>query len=109
MATDDDQESSFNSNRRLCPDGSCVGIIGSNGKCTVCGLGAHDAPEDAVEEAVDRSNDDEPDDSPGRSSDPEDEAGATFDPHRRLCSDGDCIGIISADNRCSVCGKQVES
>lgn len=29
--------------RRLCPDGSCVGLIGSDGRCKVCGL-AEDAP-----------------------------------------------------------------
>ena len=23
--------------RKLCDDGACVGVIGSNGKCTVCG------------------------------------------------------------------------
>ena len=24
-------------NRELCPDGACVGLIGSDGKCKVCG------------------------------------------------------------------------
>jgi len=24
---------------------------------------------------------------------------------RRLCSDGDCIGVIGADGRCKECGK----
>jgi hypothetical protein len=24
-------------NRQLCPDGGCIGVIGSNGKCKVCG------------------------------------------------------------------------
>jgi hypothetical protein len=23
--------------RKLCPDGACIGVIGANGKCTVCG------------------------------------------------------------------------
>jgi hypothetical protein len=27
----------FDPNRRLCPDGSCVGVIGAEGICTVCG------------------------------------------------------------------------
>jgi hypothetical protein len=26
--------------RRLCPDGSCVGLIGDDGRCKVCGLPA---------------------------------------------------------------------
>jgi hypothetical protein len=25
------------SNRKLCDDGACVGVIGEDGKCTVCG------------------------------------------------------------------------
>jgi len=28
------------SRRTLCPDGACVGVIGPNGKCTVCGKAA---------------------------------------------------------------------
>ena len=30
----------------------------------------------------------------------------TFDPKRRLCPDGSCIGVIGPDGRCSVCGKE---
>ena len=26
-----------------------------------------------------------------------------FDPHRRLCPDGACIGVIGDDGRCKVC------
>jgi hypothetical protein len=26
--------------RRLCPDGSCIGLIGDDGRCKVCGLAA---------------------------------------------------------------------
>ncbi|HZS40735.1 MAG TPA: hypothetical protein VFF06_28075 [Polyangia bacterium] len=26
--------------RQLCPDGACTGLIGSDGKCKVCGLSA---------------------------------------------------------------------
>ena len=28
-----------------------------------------------------------------------------FDPHRRLCPDGACIGVIGDDGRCRVCGR----
>ncbi|MDR1922247.1 MAG: zinc ribbon domain-containing protein [Candidatus Adiutrix sp.] len=24
-------------NRRLCPDGNCIGILGADGRCVVCG------------------------------------------------------------------------
>ena len=30
-------EEEFDDERELCPDGACVGIIGSDGKCKVCG------------------------------------------------------------------------
>lgn len=26
-------------NRRLCPDGNCIGILGADGRCVVCGQG----------------------------------------------------------------------
>ena len=30
--------------RRLCPDGACIGVIGPDGRCKVCGRRASDAP-----------------------------------------------------------------
>ena len=37
---------------------------------------------------------------------PEAEAGAEFDPTKRVaCSDGNCIGIIGPDGKCIECGK----
>jgi hypothetical protein len=34
-----DEPSAFDdsSDRRLCPDGACVGLIGADGRCKVCG------------------------------------------------------------------------
>jgi hypothetical protein len=26
--------------RQLCPDGACIGVIGGDGRCTVCGAAA---------------------------------------------------------------------
>jgi hypothetical protein len=34
LASPDDDD------RQLCPDGACIGIIGSDGKCKVCGIPA---------------------------------------------------------------------
>jgi hypothetical protein len=111
MASDSDHGSTFNPRRKLCPDGSCVGIIGDDGRCTVCGTG--DAglagpPETAP------TNDDAPDDTaddtdmaPGEAVSEEPPSG--FDPHRRLCSDDDCIGVIDGDNRCGLCGRPAAS
>jgi len=103
MATDIDHESAFDPRRRLCPDGNCIGIVGSDGKCTVCGtsdLGGpgpvqHDsqsigpAPEDKIASTESTL--------PGEDSD--------FDPNRRLCSDESCIGVVGDDDRCKLCGK----
>jgi hypothetical protein len=36
-AAGDPGESGFDSKRKLCPDGSCVGVIGDDGRCKVCG------------------------------------------------------------------------
>jgi len=86
------EEPEFDPNRRLCPDGACVGVIGADEKCTVCGRTAAAAA--AGEEA------------------PEAEAAAApagedggFDPTRRLCEDGSCVGLIGSDGVCNVCGK----
>jgi hypothetical protein len=32
-----DAESSFDPKRRLCPDEACIGVLGSDNKCSVCG------------------------------------------------------------------------
>jgi hypothetical protein len=31
------EEATFDPNRRLCPDEACIGVIGSNKRCSVCG------------------------------------------------------------------------
>jgi hypothetical protein len=110
MASENDSNPTFNPRRKLCSDGSCVGIIADGGKCTVCGIsdaGATDSPlpfpitGDVLDEA-DGANDETllESDEPAGENLPSD-----FDPNRRLCSDDDCIGVIGEDNRCRLCGK----
>lgn len=72
--------------RKLCPDGACVGVIGPDGTCTECGR----APAEAQDEAVH-----------GGSPDADDEFAG-----RKLCPDGACIGLIGADGRCKECGRE---
>lgn len=106
MASHSDREERFNPRRRLCPDGTCIGIIGSNGKCTVCG--AADEPNaraDDGEPSVQEEDALLPDGEDSTIADDHDEAEPGFDPKRRLCSDDTCIGVIRDDNRCSVCGR----
>jgi hypothetical protein len=85
--------------RQLCPDGACIGVIGADGRCTVCGTvdptWSPDRPRAApapVEVAP------EPGEAPAATGEvPE------WD-DRQLCPDGACIGVIGSDGRCTVCG-----
>ncbi len=98
--------------RQLCIDGSCVGVIGEDGTCKVCGKAAPgtarkkvfaSAPLIAAAPAAAPSSTDAellaaatemaaslPDD-------------ASVD--RKLCPDGACVGVIGADGHCRLCGK----
>jgi hypothetical protein len=77
--------------RKLCPDGACVGVIGADGVCPVCGRTEAQA---AAGEAA---------------PDPEAEAGdGGFDTQRRLCDDGACVGVVGDDGVCRVCGRRSE-
>lgn len=76
--------------RTLCSDGNCIGIVGPDGRCRECGktYGYQDQPlkkPHSTEEAPFKP------DSEWES--------------RVLCPDGDCIGIIGPDGRCSECGR----
>jgi hypothetical protein len=98
MASEDEKEEGFNPRRRLCPDG----------RCPVCGLADREGPgptaeEQSLPESADLPEEDIDDDANDGHA-----TGADFDPQRRLCSDGSCIGVIGGDNRCSVCGKPAE-
>jgi hypothetical protein len=96
------------SQRRLCPDGACVGVIGDDGKCKECGTvdpgwtGQTSTPVAAPSPSPE--TDAEPDSAP-ESDPPAAVPEGGFDPNRRLCSDGDCVGILDAKNRCKVCGR----
>ena len=105
MASHPDKEEKFNPRRRLCPDGSCIGIIGSNGKCAVCGTADEPNARPEGEEPAVAEEEDLMPDGDDTTGDDRDAAEPAFDPKRRLCSDDTCIGVIGSDNRCSVCGK----
>lgn len=110
----------FDPKRRLCPDGACTGVIGSDGRCTECGrtLGNQAAAENgspnvfAVLDAFDAAGE-VPGFSEARPGSPspyqaraDDEVLASgFDPDRRLCPDGTCVGVIGPNGACLVCGR----
>ena len=93
-------------NRRLCSDDSCIGVIGADGRCRVCGL-------------LDLKDPGDPDLSPCRNAVKDEDEPQTQEPpsgdqvpepqdpgweDRKLCNDESCIGTIGTDGRCSVCG-----
>jgi hypothetical protein len=102
-------------NRRLCSDGNCIGVIGSDGRCKECGrpyegsdgeFGMADASppeEEALQVPPPETA------SPGAAAAGEDHGSASAEEidweNRRLCSDGNCIGVIGSDGRCKECGR----
>jgi hypothetical protein len=92
--------------RQLCPDGGCVGLIGGDGTCKVCGRAAPGWGDERARGLRDEAEADvelekaivvaEP-------SGPED-----FE-DRALCPDGACIGLIGDDGACRVCGKRADA
>ncbi|MFT3699748.1 MAG: hypothetical protein QM831_41760 [Kofleriaceae bacterium] len=106
--------------REVCPDGSCVGVIGPDGQCKVCGQmsptwnnererGMDTSAEDSDSEDSDtahadkgeHAHEDENEDlMPGTDSD---WVG------REVCPDGACVGIINEQGVCNLCGKKADA
>jgi hypothetical protein len=109
------EETAFNPKRRLCPDGSCVGVLGADGRCSVCrrsaGAGGNsdaEAPTDAWTETREARVEDEDGSEDARSLLAADGATSGFDPGRRLCDDGSCVGVVGADGVCGTCGRKAD-
>ena len=101
--------------RKLCSDGNCIGVIGPDGTCKECGKPYqgkpfHDDPRRSADEGEDALTDAE---NPGnRTDESENRVNANIDiewESRKLCSDGNCIGVIGPDGTCKECGKPYES
>lgn len=110
MTTD---PSEFDPQRRLCADGSCVGVIGADGRCKACGLAADGSGERRDADATDATDAAAPFDAGGDGAVQASSAHAastsslgTFDPARRLCDDGSCLGVVGADGVCPLCGRR---
>ncbi len=105
--------------RELCPDGACVGVIGDDGRCKVCG--ATGAP--PAQTAAATSPRDPGSGTPGLAitTPPRDPGSGTpgtavasadddaFDDDRELCPDGACIGVLGPDGKCKTCGRSAAS
>ena len=85
--------------RVLCPDGNCVGVV-EDGRCKLCGAPAAEPGLGGDSRATDSAPDLDLAGSP-RSGD---NGSDVDDPHRRLCTDGACIGLVDDTGRCKVCG-----
>jgi hypothetical protein len=83
--------------RRLCADGSCVGLIGDDGRCRVCGRTEAEAAHGEPSVVLDVGG-----------ADAAEAAGEGFDTKRRLCDDGNCVGIVGDDGVCRVCGHRAQ-
>jgi hypothetical protein len=90
--------------RQLCEDGACVGVIGANGECTICGGGAAAASDDGDDADADADDDDDDDDDAAR----EEAATDDDDDDRQLCPDGTCVGLIGKDGTCKACGARAK-
>jgi len=85
-------------NRTLCPDGNCIGIIGPDGRCRECGI-RFSPPESGPPTNTEIA------DIPSCSDEPDTESDPVWE-NRKLCRDGNCIGVIGPDGRCKECGKE---
>jgi hypothetical protein len=99
MSIDDDF-----AQRELCPDGACIGLIGPDQRCRVCGTVSGAAvrdprlPPTEDELAVSPAPETLP---PAPETLEIDDA--DFD-RRELCPDGGCVGVLDEARRCKVCG-----
>ena len=100
-------------NRVLCSDGNCIGVIGPDGRCKECGQ-AYDGELPSFEEPAEDVSADEAEETPATPEEretetAESESDADYDPddwdQRKLCSDGNCIGVIGPDGHCKECGE----
>lgn len=87
------------SERQLCSDGNCLGVIGEDGRCKLCGR-----PADASESAGSDEGWSRHDDHDGEVQQDADGDHGDFS-ERALCPDGNCVGVIGEDGRCKVCGR----
>jgi len=88
--------------RILCRDESCIGTIGSDGKCRECGKSCEGELPSGHSASGDQAV--EPEEQKPVSSKMNIEPNDDWD-QRVLCSDESCIGVIGSDGKCKECGK----
>jgi hypothetical protein len=109
----DEETASFDPDaRRLCGDPACIGVLGENGRCRLCGRqgeGEEPLPAASDEDAPDLSSADEESDEAEavRAASDGSEVASDSDAmdDRRLCEDPGCIGVLNSEGRCSECAR----
>jgi hypothetical protein len=95
-------------NRRLCPDGACIGVIGADGRCRVCGRvddGAPQTPETPLTQLrMDSVAEDDESEDIVATAEGETDFVEDADDDRRLCPDEACVGLVGPDGKCKICG-----
>jgi hypothetical protein len=107
--------------RVLCPDGSCTGVLGADGRCSECGRtgGVPAGYTGAAAVVPDPASEAPHFDLPSRGAPPTQDSDADpgartveleggaggFDERRLLCPDGACVGVLGPGGRCPVCGQ----
>jgi hypothetical protein len=102
--------------RQLCSDGNCIGVIGPDGRCKECGKPAEGGPPPKPQDEDEAAPEARPADSDTEEAAPAEDTLAEEDAepadedwaNRRLCPDGNCIGVIGPDGKCKECGRQAE-
>jgi len=102
--------------RQLCSDGNCIGVIGPDGRCKECGKpaeggtlpkpqGQDESPPEVLSTEAGTEEAAPAEETPAE----EDVESADDDwANRRLCPDGNCIGVIGPDGKCKECGRLAE-
>jgi hypothetical protein len=86
--------------RILCNDESCIGTIGSDGRCKECGKTYEGRlPAEVIATSVQAEVKAEQ-----KQISADEENGDDWD-KRILCGDESCIGVIGSDGKCRECGK----
>ncbi len=92
--------------RVMCNDESCIGTVGPDGKCKVCGIEYQgDEPLDAPVRSESPTDETPPGERSDDNSEKTSPSDSSHDPDERVCCpDEACIGIIGANGKCGTCG-----
>lgn len=99
--------------RVLCSDGNCIGVVGDDGHCKVCGLKyegtfKNDSSDTPSILPIPDETDVVPNEDMEVAEEEIDESADEWE-NRALCIDEGCIGVVGPNGRCNECGKPYPS